>query len=500
MGKLIDTETIKERMKNLHNGEYELIGEYEKSNKPITVRHKCGYTYIVKSAKHFLQENGSQCPICHKRQKVNREKGTEESFIKRLKEQVGDEYTYLGGYVDSHTKVLLKHNVCGNLCEITPQMFLGNKQRRCRFCANKIRGKYAIKENYLENLLKDKKYGKDYEWLEPYKNNNKLKHKIKHLKCNNIYEVRPNDFQQGYTCPYCSNKYGDSKEEYSMLEFIKENYKNKIIHCYKDGRYEIDIFLPDLNIGFEYNGCYWHSDKFKDKNSHIVKLNYFKEKGITIYFIESVDWINKADIIKSKILHLIKCNNKDKIFARNTEIKFKVPYTEKRDFLNKNHIQGFSIDSFNFGLYYKEKLVALMTFSKGRNNVNSDKLELLRYATDINYIVVGGFSKLLKHSLEYIRENLPEYEYLYTFADLSISRGDIYYKNNFLLDHISEPSYYYVKNNKKINRFTLRKSQLKINFPEYYNDNLTEFEITDKIPNLHRIWNCGNLVFKYKIN
>ena len=29
---------------------------------------------------------------------------------------------------------------------------------------------------------------------------------------------------------------------------------------------ELDFYIPDLNLAFEYNGIYWHSTKFKDLN------------------------------------------------------------------------------------------------------------------------------------------------------------------------------------------------------------------------------------------
>jgi hypothetical protein len=39
---------------------------------------------------------------------------------------------------------------------------------------------------------------------------------------------------------------------------------------------EIDIYLW-VEIGFEFNGLYWHSNKFKEKNYHLNKTDWFKE-------------------------------------------------------------------------------------------------------------------------------------------------------------------------------------------------------------------------------
>ena len=82
--------------------------------------------------------------------------------------------------------------------------------------------------NYLQNLLNKTKDGKDYKWLEEYKHNSKLKHKIKHLVCGNEYETKPNLFQQGHRCPKCAIKK-------NSLKLIKKNYLKNLLNEAKDG-------------------------------------------------------------------------------------------------------------------------------------------------------------------------------------------------------------------------------------------------------------------------
>ncbi len=53
---------------------------------------------------------------------------------------------------------------------------------------------------------------------------------------------------------------------------------------------EIDILLPDLNIGFEYDGIYWHKDRKQyDKEKDDLACN----KGIILYHINEAR--NKKD-------------------------------------------------------------------------------------------------------------------------------------------------------------------------------------------------------------
>lgn len=471
MPKILTTEEIKEKVIKNFNG-YEIISEYNGSDKPIIIKHKCGNIYTIKRAKVFLNENGGLCPKCTKNIKHSTKRISEEEFIKRIKEIYNNEYNYISGYKNTSTKCLIRHNKCGYEWLITPKMLIGSKKRGCPKCGNLSRGKYLLKDNYLNNILKDSNTDNEYKWLEDYKGNNKLKHLIKHNVCNKEYFVRPNDFQQGYRCPYCSRIKQESNEEQDFKNFIKSNYNKKIIENYRDGNKEIDIFIPDLKIGFEYNGFYWHCDRFKDKYYHLNKLEYFNKKEIRVYFIDSIDWITKRKILENKILNILRISKGEKLSVKKCSIEYTISDEEEREFLNNNHIQGFSPSSFKIGLKYKEELVSIITFSKDRVNENNS-IELLRYCTNLKYIIIGDFSKLLKYAIFYIKNNYKEIKSIITYVDRNLSDDCVYVLNGFVLDYISEPSYFYVKNNIKINRF--------------YNDDLTEFEITDKVKNLYRI-------------
>ena len=501
MAKKLNQEEVAEIVSNMYNNEYELVSKYTLSKEPIKLLHKkCNKTYEVKRAKDFLKENKCTCPYCRVIKVHSTKKLTEEIVIQRIKEQTSDEYKYISGFKNSSTKMTLLHKDCNKKFKVTPHMFLGNKQTRCPYCSNLKRGSYALKQNYLNELLNNRDDGNEYSWKEEYKNNNKLKHSIYHKLCKNTFEIRPNDFQQGYGCPYCNAN--SSKEEKKIFNFIKQNIDYKVKNNFRIDNKEIDIYIPELKIGFEFNGSYWHSTKFKEKDYHLEKKNFFKELGINIYFIDEIDWLNKKSLIKNKILYLIKSSNATRIYARKTKVIFNVNNDLKKKFLNKYHIQGNCNDLFNIGLVYDKKLVSLITFGCNRVSLNNKnkKLELIRYVTNNHYIVVGGFSKLLKHSIEYIRENYPEFDTIWTFADLSWSNGDLYFNNDFKLDHQSKPSYYFVYKNKKMNRYSLRKSELKKKFPKYHSEDLTESQITESIPNLLKIYNCGNLVFKKSIS
>ena len=87
-------------------------------------------------------------------------------------------------------------------------------------------------------------------------------------------------------CPICNPGKLSSKGELEIRKYIMDNYPQlKIIpndRTILEGK-EIDVLIPELKIGFEYDGIYWHKDKKEyDKN----KDELAKQKGITIYNIK----------------------------------------------------------------------------------------------------------------------------------------------------------------------------------------------------------------------
>lgn len=99
--------------------------------------------------------------------------------------------------------------------------------------------------------------------------------------------------------------------------------------------YGIDIYIPDLNLGIEYNGDYWHSIKNKkDRNYHLKKSLLAQEKGIKLIHIWENEWIENQDIIKNWL--------KDYIFNKENNLYKKdgrVDLSKHPEFLNKRNIE-----------------------------------------------------------------------------------------------------------------------------------------------------------------
>jgi hypothetical protein len=295
-------------------------------------------------------------------------------------------------------------------------------------------------------------------------------------------------------CLIC-NPIGYSNTSQYHKQIVQFLFDKNIINVEQNNRTilngkEIDIFLPDYNIGIEFNGLYWHSEECgKDKEYHISKTKLANEKGIKLIHIFEDEWIYKQEIVKSRLLNLLK-QTPNKIYGRKCIIK-ELTNNECKEFLIKNHLQGYTSATNNIGLFYNNELVSLMTFGK-RKITGKNTLELIRFCNKINTNVIGSASKLFKY---FMYKYKPEE--LISYADVRWSglneNSTIYNKIGFKLKHVSQPNYWYVKGVNKYHRYNFRKDKL---IKDGFDPNKTEREIMSE-RGYNKIWDCGNLVFTF---
>jgi len=306
------------------------------------------------------------------------------------------------------------------------------------------------------------------------------------IKCDkgHIYKTRTSTLydrlhSETILCTKCNpmNSYSTSGKEKELIEFIKENYNKEILLNDRNiiKPYEIDIFLPELNIAFEFNGVYWHNELYKDKDYHFNKYNECKKQSIFLFQIYEDDWIYKKDIVKSMILNKIK-KTKNKIYARKTEVKEINDNKLIRKFLDTNHIQGFSSSSIKIGLFFDDKLVSLMTFKKKNND-----FELNRFCNLLNTNVIGGASKLLSYFINQYKFNI-----ITTFSNNNYSDGSLYKTLNFKYLYDLKPDYSYVIKDKRKHKFNFRgtnekKRMLENKIYRIYDAGKIKFHFTKKI-------------------
>lgn len=323
-------------------------------------------------------------------------------------------------------------------------------------------------------------------------------------KCNQTFEkLLYNGEWKDIQCPICNHIIytGSSKTEKEVAKILTENnivFQENIKGIIDSG--ELDIYIPSKNLAIEFNGILWHSFgkcypnnadlEEKNKYRHLQKTKECQQEGIQLIHIFDGEWKLKQDIVKSIILSKLGIY-KERIYARKCEIKI-ITKTEKRKFLNNNHLQGDCKSTYNIGLYYNNELISVMILGRRKITGGLPQLEMIRFCSKLHTQVIGGASKLLQY---FINEYNPKE--IISYADRRYSNGNLYKHLNFTLLHESNPNYWYTTDLQNlIHRAKFQKHKLSKILGSLYNAELTETENMYK-SNYRKIYDCGSFVFKW---
>jgi hypothetical protein len=285
------------------------------------------------------------------------------------------------------------------------------------------------------------------------------------------------------------------KEYIESLGLVTDKSKNRKLLTGK----EIDIIIPDLKIGEEYNGLYFHTESMgKTQTYHLNKTLSCNQIGYKLIQIFEDEWMTKKELVKTKLKHILGYNDGEKIGARKTTVK-EITSEDKKVFLDSNHIQGNDKSNIFYGAYYNDILIGVMTFNSQRNMTksNENEYELSRFCTNNSYVVSGLASKILK---TFIKDYEPKS--IISFADRRWtinSENNLYTNLGFELVTISKPTYFYynskVNRYKRFHKFSFGKNNLKKKYP-HLDFTKSENELTKEL-GYSKIWDCG--LFKYRL-
>ena len=457
-----NTEDFINKARNVHGERYYYsLVDYINNHTKVEI--------ICKEHGKFLQSpkdhlSGKGCPYCGKERSNEDIKSrmmlSRDEFINRANEVHGERYDYsLVDYLDTKTKVEIICKEHGSFLQ-TP-----NKHMQGRGCPSCGRER-TIEHNFLtlDDFIKRARnvHGNRYDYSDSIYTSADSKMKIiceKHGK----FLQTPHNHLKGTNCPSCGASV--SKPEIKLKDFIRSFYKGEIITNSKNiiPPMELDIYVPTLNLAIEFNGGYWHSERFKDKNYHLHKYNLCKEKGIRLVSIWEWEYLKDRDKIENFIKNLIL--EKKKFFARKLNIK-EVDINTQREFLDINHLQGYIPCTLALGLYKEDELVQLMTL---RVKSKKDKLyEIGRLATKTGFTVVGGSKRLFKHLLSFV-----DFETIISYNNMDKFTGDTYESLGMIYESISIP-YGWIRNLEYLPRYATQKSKL---IRQGFDKNLSESEI-----------------------
>jgi len=202
-------------------------------------------------------------------------------------------------------------------------------------------------------------------------------------KCGNVFKVSRNinDRPEGpfyARCLDCFKKTASntSKPEIELVNYLKTFLDCDIICNSHDiiNPYELDIYIPDYQIAFEYNGSYWHSNKYKDEDYHQLKSDLCLNQNIQLYYIHESEWIDNQDFMKLKIQSLFK----------NTSDTRKIVFSDKCVDRYLYQLNGFIDNKLAFEcLYIRQQSDTILCFQY-------DEFEILNF--EERKIIINYFS------------------------------------------------------------------------------------------------------------
>ena len=256
---------------------------------------------------------------------------------------------------------------------------------------------------------------------------------------------------------------------------------------------ELDFYFPQWNFAVELHGLFHHSELAgkKDQLYHQQKYIGCKIKNIQLIQIWQDEYWQHREVVLSKILYLAGLIT-NKIPARKCDLSILQDINLERDFMNTNHIQGFAeYRQYSLGAWYNDELVGIMSFALQKN-----RLELVRYATKIDSVASGLFSKMLKQSIKVFKFTGS----ITSLSDNRVSNGRLYLNSGFVYIEELKPDYYYTDDyNDRVHKQNGMKSKLikRHNLPSEANQ-FTEWEIAEEL-GYDRIWDAGKVKWRFDI-
>lgn len=233
---------------------------------------------------------------------------TTEQFIVKAKAIHGNKYDYSKVvYIDNETKVLLiciKHGIF----EQKPRHHIRKKRPTgCPKCSI-----FRKKDQDHFITVSQKVHNNKYDYSQVIYNgwNNKVK-----IICpiHGPFTQRASNHKVGNGCHVCGIEKTASQNELLLRDLIKKQYPSlKMEFNYREhpalNGLELDIWLPDIGLGIEWNGAYWH-DMASKKHLDNIKKKRMGENIIQILdegshdplFVHSRFLLEVYPVIKSRL-------------------------------------------------------------------------------------------------------------------------------------------------------------------------------------------------------
>lgn len=275
------------------------------------------------------------CPTCSNR-KVKRNLAT---FDEKIKNLVGNEYTFYGDYVNNMTKMKVKHNICGHEYEVTPNKFI-NIGRRCPKCAGTMKKDINFVKKEINSI------DSDYEVISDIYINTNTPIRFKHLSCGNEFMMRRTDFikKNGNRCPVCNNNKRSHGESLISKYLIEHNIpfdRQYKLPNFKQKSFDFVIYdnNNEIKMLLEYDGEFHYKPMDTKENS----IKRFENQVTSDRFKENYCRENNLKLIRipywyfdslEKILDKILNNNEYTVMSTDIPLLSNIHYFDDSTTIN----------------------------------------------------------------------------------------------------------------------------------------------------------------------
>ena len=413
-----------------------------------------------------LRKDGAGCPKCGAEQRVKTVRTPEEEYIARVLEvHAGKGYTYANCKFTKMNAYIQVNCPKHGAFTIRASKHLYAKEG-CQVCAKEVKQTHILKYRHLAPAAKVANTGKSFFqqcsdahagiYTYPEQEYKGAKHKISIIcQKHGVFRQAAWNHLSGKGCRQCVYK---SKPEATIAAFVY-GLGFKVDRGRRDVTppREIDVWVPERNIGIEYHGLYHHTTNKKGK-AHREKWELAQRAGVRLVQIFEDEWLQKQEIVENRLRAILGAGEQHDARKCRKEI---VAPTEAKAFLQKHHIQGGGINGVHYGLRGKDGvLLAVASFQRSRSgamvhNTVEGVWEVLRYASVGR--VRGGFTRLFKMFLSDVQPDK-----VISYCDLRYGDGKLYAASGFTLEGITEPDYWWVPKGKqeRVPRYATQKHKI----------------------------------------
>jgi len=193
----------------------------------------------------------------------------------------------------------------------------------------------------------------------------------------------------------------------SMLDNLNINFEyNKFL---TGTQYKPDFIInTPAKLIVEVDGLYYHSEIFRNKSYHVDKYDAYTDAGYRLLAVTDIQVRTQTQLVKSMIKARLGLSQR--VFARTCAIDNVLP-GRAAEFFNTTHLKG-SGSGQCFALVKDGHIKCALRVRNMPNHVEID-----RFSNQLDTVVVGGYSKLIRHVFKLYKKPIV------SFVDRRVGSG-----------------------------------------------------------------------------